>query len=237
MYLIKNDRFIKYLKTASLGFICLFIYFFLPNLEIGFLKLYGIDYDILSTSVKAIYVSIWDIITICLIMMILYGKIDRDLKNMKKNHKAYFKKYFKFYLIALGVMILSNLMINLFVTNGIATNEEYLRDTFVVAPIYVYFASVVFAPLIEELVFRQGIRNIISNKIIFILVSGLVFGGLHVLTGFDDVTDLLYIIPYSAPGIAFAYMLADSDNIFISIAIHCMHNGILMALQFLILFS
>ena len=32
-----------------------------------------------------------------------------------------------------------------------------------------------------------------------------------------------------------AYILADSDNIFISIALHFMHNGILIALQFILL--
>ena len=132
-------------------------------------------------------------------------------------------------------MIMSNLFINVFVTDGIASNEEVLRETFKISPIYIYFSSVIFAPIVEELVFRQGLKNIFPNKILFILISGLVFGGLHVLTGYSNPTDLLYLIPYCAPGIAFAYILADSDNIFITIAIHCMHNGVLVALQFLVL--
>ena len=73
------------------------------------------------------------------------------------------------------------------------------------------------------------------NKILFIIISGIIFGGLHVITGFSSPIDLLYLIPYCAPGFAFAYILADSDNIFIPISLHFMHNGILIALQFMLL--
>ena len=47
--------------------------------------------------------------------------------------------------------------------------------------------------------------------------------------------DILYLIPYSALGISFAYILQKTDNIFVTIGLHFMHNGILMALQVLVL--
>ena len=229
------DKLKKYLKTAGLGFLCIFIYFFISAMEVSFLQLFNIDYKDLPLIIKVIYLIAWETITLCLIMLVLNKKISRDFKNMTENHKQYFKKYFKFYLIALMIMVLSNLFINVGINNGIAGNEEALRDTFKVSPTYIFFSSVIFAPLVEELVFRQSLRNIIPNKIIFILVSGLIFGGLHILTGYSGPIDLLYLIPYCTPGIVFAYILADSDNIFISIALHCMHNGILVSLQFLLL--
>ena len=67
------------------------------------------------------------------------------------------------------------------------------------------------------------------------MISGILFGSLHVVTSFENIVDLLYIIPYSAPGIAFAYMLTKYNNIFVSMGFHFMHNGILMALQFALL--
>ena len=154
---------------------------------------------------------------------------------MYKYHKEYFKKYFKFWLISVGIMMLSNFIINFFVKTGISANEETIRETFKISPIYIFFSSVIFAPVVEELVFRQSLKNIIPNKYIFIIVSGIIFGGLHVITSLTSVTDLLYLIPYCAPGFAFAYILADSDNIFIPISLHFMHNGILIALQFILL--
>ena len=235
MSFVKENKFKNYLKTALLGFICIFIYFFIPSIEVGFLSLFNIDYDELNLTLKVLYLISFEIITICLIMFVLNKKITRDFKDIKKNHKEYYKKYFKYWLIAVGIMMISNLIINNLVTDGIASNEEALRETFKISPIYIYFSSVIYAPLVEELVFRQSIRNIIPNKIIFILLSGLIFGGLHIASGYSGPIDLLYLIPYCAPGFAFAYILADSDNIFISISLHLMHNGILIALQFLLL--
>ena len=221
-----DSRLRNYSKLAGLGFACICIYFCISSLDVKeILRITGIDYDTLSIPLKVVYLITWETIIACSIMMILNKKLIKDIRDMKKNHKKYFKKYVKFWLISVGIM-----------DNGIASNEEVIRETFKISPIYIYFSSVIFAPIVEELVFRQSIRNIIPNKVIFILVSGLVFGGLHVLTHYSGPIDLLYLVPYCAPGFAFAYMLADSDNILVSMALHFTHNGILIALQFLLLF-
>ena len=235
MDFINLSKYKKYFKTAGLGFLCIFIYFFMSSIEFNFFKLFDISSDDLPLTVKVVYAITLETLIMCLIMLVLNKKISKDFKNMIKNHKKYFKKYFKFYLIALGIMFISNFFINIILNNGIASNEKTLREIFDISPIYIFFSSVIFAPIVEELVFRQSIRNIIPNKVIFVLISGLIFGSLHVLTDYSGLTDLLYLIPYCAPGFAFAYILADSDNIFISIALHCMHNGVLVALQFLVL--
>lgn len=231
----ENNKKIKHLKNALLGLACIIIYFCISDVELGFLNLFNIDYNEMSIPFKVAYLIVWEILTICIIMLILNKKISKDFNDIKKNHKEYYKKYFKFWLISVAIMMISNLIINLFVKNGIASNEEIIRETFKVSPLYVFFSSVIFAPLVEELVFRQSLKNIIPNKIIFIIVSGIIFGGLHVITGLSSPLDLLYLIPYCAPGFAFAYILADSDNIFIPISLHFMHNGILISLQFILL--
>ncbi len=235
MDILNNSKIGKYLINAFLGILCIFIYITISDFELGFLKLLNIDFSSMPMTIKVLYLVIWEIITMCLLMLILYKKVSKDINDMKKNHKKYFKKYFKFWLISVGVMMMSNLVINFLNNNGIASNEETLRDMFKINPFYIFFSSVIYAPIVEELVFRQSIRNIIPNKIIFIIISGLLFGSLHVLGSYSNPLDLLYIIPYSAPGIAFAYILADSDNIFISTGLHFMHNGILIALQFILL--
>lgn len=232
---VKNSKIINYSKNALLGLACLILYFIIPNIQLEFLSLFNVDYSAMSTTFKIIYLIIWEILTICIILGILNKKIIRDFNNIKKNHKEYYKKYFKFWLISVAVMMISNFIINVLITDGIAANEQTLRDTFKISPLYIFFSSVIYAPLVEELVFRQSIKNIIPNKILFIIVSGIVFGGLHIITGFTNLIDLLYLIPYCAPGFAFAYILADSDNIFIPISLHFMHNGILIALQFMLL--
>ena len=86
------------------------------------------------------------------------------------------------------------------------------------------FNTVIYAPLTEELAFRKSIRDIINNKWIYVLVSGLVFGMLHISSYMNNWTDLVYLIPYSSLGVAFALLYYKTDNIFSSITMHAIHN-------------
>lgn len=226
----------SYLKRAIPGFLALVIYFVLSMCQTLPLQIFGIDVDSISMGVKVFYLLSYQTLMLSLIMLLFYKTLEENFKDLKKNHKEYFSKYFKYWLIALGIMMFSNMVISLLSSGGIPNNEEIIRENFKISPIYVYISSVFFAPLIEELIFRQGFKNMIPINSIFIVVSGLVFGGLHVVTSMSSVFDLLYLIPYCAPGLAFAYMLAKTDNIFVSIGLHCMHNGLLMSLQFFLLF-
>lgn len=231
-----SDKLRNYFKTAALGLACLIIYFGMNDLELTVLDLFNIDFSSLSVPIKVTFLIIFEIIIMSIIMFILNKSLSKDIKDMKNNHKKYFKKYFKFWLISIGIMMISNAFITLISGNSLSGNEEALRSTFKISPLYIYFSSVIFAPVVEELVFRRGIKTIIPNKYAFIFISGFVFGGLHIISSFSGPIDLLYLIPYCAPGFAFAYILADSDNVLVSMALHLMHNGSLMALQFMLLF-
>lgn len=226
----------NYIMEACAGILVLFIYFFFSNFQGIFLELCNINPDTISIGVKVFYLVSWEILMIALIMLLLHKKLEHDMHDMKKNHQKYYQKYFKYWLGALGIMMVSNAIIALLSNGGISQNETVIRDNFAISPLYVYISAVWLAPVLEELVFRQGIRNIIPIDSFFILLSGLVFGVLHVVTSMTSAFDLLYLIPYCAPGFAFAYMLTKTDNIFVSMGLHFMHNGILISLQFILLF-
>ena len=72
--------------------------------------------------------------------------------------------------------------------------------------------------------------------ILFILLSGLVFGSMHVIGTCEHLIDLLFIIPYSIPGFIFAYCHVKSKNIFVPISLHLIHNSLMMILQIVLLF-
>ena len=131
-------------------------------------------------------------------------------------------------------MMISNFIINS-LTGTIAGNEQSIQNTLTKLPLYTFIQAAIFAPFVEEMVFRQSIKNIITNKTTFIIASGLIFGGLHVIGNIHTLYDILYIIPYATPGIVFAYILAKTDNIFVPITIHFIHNFLLITLQLLLL--
>ena len=240
LFLVKNknktlQEFKKYLKIAGISVLTIIIYGMTSILELGILYYSKIDTSKMSVLAKSIYLILCETLIITLIAVVNKNKLKKDFKEIKQKYEEYYTKYLKLYVLSLVIMMISNLFItNL--TNAIAGNEETIRQTLNKAPIYMFFSAVIFAPFTEEMVFRNSIKNIIKNKYAFILTSGLVFGGLHVIGNVNTLYDLLYIIPYSTPGIAFAYMLYKTDNIFVPMGIHFLHNGLLMTLQILLMF-
>lgn len=233
----KNDKELKIrLKSIGVGVGALAIYFLLPYFQSIPFVMFGIDTENLPMVLKIIYLIFFYILMMAIILLIYNKKITKDYKDMKKNNIKYFSKYIKYWFICLFIMMASNLIINFFITNSLPNNEEAIRDTFNISPIYVFFSAVIYAPIVEELIFRLSIKKIFNSKWLFIIISGLFFGGMHVFNDFNSLADLLYIIPYSAPGIVFALMLEDSDNILVPISFHLLHNGILISLQFLMMF-
>lgn len=225
----------KYLKNVGSGCLGIFIYFFLSNIQTLPFELLHIDTSVLPSLIKILYSIIYGILIICLLVLLFNKSLIHDFKDLKLNHKKYFSGCFKYYLIGLAIMYISNFIIMFIINKNMVNNEETIRNMFQVNPIYVYISAVFLAPFTEELVFRKCLNNIFPNKYIFITMSGLIFGYLHISSSLNSLFDIIYIIPYASLGVVFAYIFDKTKNIYVSIGFHTMHNGILLGLQFLLL--
>ena len=107
-----------------------------------------------------------------------------------------------------------------------------VREMLNLSPLYMTFQILIYAPLTEELIFRKSIRDIFNNKIIYAIISGIIFGGLHAITSITNLTSLLYLIPYCSLGIVFGLLYAKTDNIFSTITAHIFHNFLALLVYF-----
>jgi len=240
LFYVKNrnktlEEYKKYIKIAGIGFATIIVYSLTSLIEIGIIKATKIDITKMSITQKSIYLIFCEALIMTIIAIINRQKLKENIKNLKKNLSEYFTQGLKLYALALLIMVISNLLITQ-LTNSIPGNEETIRQTINKAPLYMVFSAVFFAPFTEEMVFRNSIKNIIQNKYTYIITSGLVFGGLHVIGNINTLYDLLYIIPYATPGIAFAIILQKTDNVLVPMGIHFLHNGFLMTIQIILLF-
>ena len=232
---LKQDELKKFLKIFWSGMTAIFTYFFFSNFQGIPLLLFTNNINSIPLKIKVIYLLIVEFLQLGIIAYILKDEICTSIKDFKKNYKELISSNIKYYLTALFIMAASNLLISFLNPGNIAGNEEAVRETFLKSPIYMFISAVFIAPFLEEFVFRQGIRNMISNDKVFIIASGLIFGGLHVIGNINSLVDILYLIPYSVPGIAFAYMLTKTKNILIPAGFHFLHNGITMSIQVIII--
>ena len=225
----KQNRINNFIKGISI----VGIYFILSFFKTMPLEILNINYENLSIIVKELYSLFLELVMIMIVYITFKSEIKKAWTDLKQNHMKYFSETFKYYLLGLLLMFGSNLLINL-LGGGISGNETAIRDQFKLAPIFTYISAVFLAPILEESIFRLSFRGIFKNNLLFIITSGLVFGGLHLIAGIDMNLLFLYLISYCSFGIIFAYIFIKTNNIFVSIGFHLMHNGILMTLQLLL---
>lgn len=223
------------IKSILTGIGVILLYFIGSSIYTNILNLFGVNYSKLSITVKSIYLGFYELILTLVIVYIYKKDFIPNLKDFIKNNTKYFKEYIKYWFMMLGLMMIANILITNFTTSLTSNNQQTIMDNLKIAPIYTFVVTVFIAPVLEELVFRLSFRKIFyKNDILFIIISGLVFGSLHVLGSFNAPIDLLFIIPYSIPGFIFAYIYCKSKNICVSMSIHFIHNGIMLLLSFIL---
>lgn len=189
-----------------------------------FFSLLNINPTNISEKKYIFYLTISNIALIVIYFLIYRKTIIKDFKNYIKDFSNNFTTGIKYWLIGFIIMIVSNLIITFILNKGLAGNEEEVRSYIDLFPLFMIFNTVIYAPITEELTFRKSIKDAISNKWIYVLISGLVFGGLHIISYINTWTDLIYLIPYGSLGIVFALLYHKTNNIFSTITMHAMHN-------------
>ncbi|MFI3329824.1 MAG: CPBP family glutamic-type intramembrane protease [bacterium] len=176
-----------------------------------------------------------------LVIFIIIGKSVLTLEQFKD------KSIPKTILLTLGLsvaflagnMLIGNLLA-LIPGAGESANQEAIAEMVKSAPLTIIISAVIFAPIVEELVFRAGVYKLFEGKFntkIAILGSGAIFGLLHVVMGLmtGDLFELVYFINYFAMGCAFGLLYAKTKNIYICMGVHFINNLVGVLLLFLTL--
>ncbi len=166
------------------------------------------------------------IITACLYIIQLLAliipmkeEIRRDFIAFKNNFKTYLSHMLPRFGIIIAIYMVTNVLLIAFVQE-IPTNQSLISEL----PIYISaLLAIVIAPITEELMFRGFMKKFIKHDVIFIIISSLIFGGLHVLAA-ENLPQILFIIPYSMLGFAFSLNYVKTKNIASNIFLHSMWN-------------
>ncbi len=161
----------------------------------------------------------------------VYNKrIKRDGEAFKKNVGGYLKYALKMW----GVMfLLSYVAVILRLVLGgdaVTANQAGLNEM----PIwYVGPLAVIWAPFVEELLFRIGLRRFVKNDVVYVALSAIIFGLLHTFTsetGFYNI--IVQSLQYMVMGGVMAYAYSKTNNMFVNISIHAFQNtlGVLLML-------
>lgn len=220
-----NNLIKKY--TSIIKAITAFLLFFSSSyIQLLLVIILNINLDNITTTQATIISSISSLIITILLILLYRKELISEFKTFKKNISENLDIGFKYWMIGLLLMVVSNLIINFIFNAGQANNEEAVQKMISAVPYLVLISAGILAPITEEIVFRKTFKDIINNKIFYVIISGLVFGYLHVASA-DTIQQFLYIIPYSSLGICFAISYSKTDTIYTSMSMHMLHNIIL----------
>lgn len=129
-----------------------------------------------------------------------------------------------FFLALLGQMIAGSIEMALGVEPG-SENTALLADISKVAPVMI-ISIVVFAPLLEEIIFRRVLFGGLYQKTNFIiaaLLSAVIFSAVH--------GELQHLLIYMAPGLVFSYIYYRTKRLITPIIAHLLMNGFVTIIQ------
>lgn len=200
------EKFAKFMAVLAI-----LLYIFLPNV-VGLLPFSYITLSI-----------ILDALLLLMCILIFKKELKIGIKNFWQNKKHYLgfiiKKQalmFIFYCLAALIIVLIK------GDNSVSVNQQLAES---LPWLYVIPTSLIYAPIVEELLFRGSFRRLIRNDKVFIVISGLLFGLLHTLYESTLIDVLLLSLPYCVIGGYLAYLYVKTNNITTPIVGHFIHNA------------
>ena len=217
------------IKGVIIGIALFILYYFSAYLQLIPIYLFNIKKITGSTQVL---LSLFSNTIILIILIIIFRKqLLHEWKIFKEKLLENIDTGIKYWIIGLIVMMVSNTILTFVLKMGQAANEQAVQQLISYLPWVMVINAGIIAPCVEEIIFRKCYKNAFPNKWLFIGLSSLVFGSLHVITSTTSLMDLLFIIPYGSLGAAFAIMYQKTDTIYTSMLMHMLHNTILIILS------
>lgn len=202
-------------KDYIAGIILIFVYFS---------QIYIVPFISSIFNSQIISTVFYELFIICTAIWAFFERYKRDFKYLKQNFFSYFKSALKYWgLMYLCVFFVAAIQVSLGVSEQ-STNQNLLETL----PLwYLVPSAVIFAPVVEEAIFRGVFRRFIKNDLLFVIISGVSFGLLHTL--FSEETLYMAIVQslnYVAMGIVLSYSYVKSNNIFMPMLVHMIQNTI-----------
>lgn len=211
---MKNEKLVKL-------FLIFFVYFLYTMYAGTIFNSLGINNIILANFIGDILFSLF----------IIYMYSDNLKKDFKKLKKQTFKKMsltiLKWVLFIFLFVILCGFITDLVIPNHVSdANTSAVYDLYSISTWYTIFKTMIFGTLIEEILYRESVRDNIKNKFIFVIMSSVIYTFLNtVFVGFTEGFVLSSMLIYFLPAIfwSVAY-LKNNDNILILSIIKFTYN-------------
>ncbi|MFI3284767.1 MAG: type II CAAX endopeptidase family protein [Erysipelotrichaceae bacterium] len=162
----------------------------------------------------------------------------KEFKKFKESFNPILFDTGKYFIYLYATSFIINIFIFLLIGEN-SLNQQSIQVAFDTNPFLISMAALIFAPFVEEMVFRGSIYNLSKrymNPTLAAINSGLLFGLLHVYTSLltGQYVDLVYLLSYGTMGYFLGKCYETSNNIYAPMLVHFINNFIAIVLMLMV---
>ncbi|MGM8216735.1 lysostaphin resistance A-like protein [Bacillaceae bacterium W0354] len=172
----------------------------------------------------------WLIISNFIAVIMILKLLQPDMKETSMRSGPTFGTIIKWSLLGFFLAIFSQVIANYITIEYIGVDEPSENTASIMEMVevntFLVIVIVLFAPILEEIIFRKIIFGELHKRMNFFIaaiLSALTFAVLH--------WDFNFILSYIAMGLVFAFLYVKTKRIIVPIIVHAMMNGYVVVVQ------
>lgn len=192
-----------------------------------------------SSITPTLYNFIIHVLFLLIVILIFKKDLVLNLKELKHTRKKKISRIFLYFLGFLGIMILSNILISV-ITSILGTNfvqdssSDAIAKVFNIVPfgtLFVCFLTIIFYPIVEELVFRKSLRPALKNSVLFVIITSLLSWYFQVTLLNPNINEFILAIQTFLNSIFAGIIYVKTNNIIYTISSRMLFNVFICIMQ------
>ena len=207
-------------KKILINILVICLYFIWPYFLNSITNLFNLS------EIPYLYVSFGVNFIFLFIIIYVYKDILRKYySNLKRNFKSIFIGSLKVFLFGLVSYILLNTLLDI-LNIPVLSSQNSRIEIFKKIPIMFVLNTLFYYPIIEELIFKLSLKEVLKDMWSFVIITGLLNAFFQIVFSMTVWTDLLYLLPYAIFFGSLSYIYYKNDNVLLPIFLRICYNVI-----------
>lgn len=169
-----------------------------------------------------------------LIIYLYKDTFKSDFKDLKENKKKYIKSILINVVLIFAIMIITNALIGILLNIKETSENDYsLLAMFKKSPFVLILLTSIYYPVVEGVIFRKSVRDIIDNKWMFIMFSSVFYFFFNVAYTSLSFTSIITSLCYLFSMMLLSNYYYKTNNFTASVIVMMIYNLIISAISFI----
>ncbi len=169
-----------------------------------------------------------------LIIYLYKDTFKSDFKDLKENKKKYIKSILINVVLIFAVMIITNALIGILLDIKETSENDYsLLTMFKKSPIALILFTSIYYPVVEGVIFRKSVRDIIDNKWMFIMFSSVFYFFFNIAYTSLSLNSMITSLCYLFSMMILSNYYYKSNNFTASVIVMMIYNLIISVISFI----